>query len=59
MSTTRMPASAFRVDTHHHILPPSYLAEERERVLEMVGRRPRACSTGRPSGRSRRWTGTM
>jgi 6-methylsalicylate decarboxylase len=37
MSAARAPASAFRVDTHHHILPPSYLAEERERVLEMAG----------------------
>jgi 6-methylsalicylate decarboxylase len=37
MSIRRPATSAFRVDTHHHILPPSYLAEERERVLEMAG----------------------
>jgi predicted TIM-barrel fold metal-dependent hydrolase len=37
MSTPRAPASTFRVDTHHHIMPPSYLAEERERILEMAG----------------------
>src|SRR4051812_35695962 len=23
----------YRIDTHHHILPPKWLAEERERVL--------------------------
>jgi predicted TIM-barrel fold metal-dependent hydrolase len=27
-------ASAYRIDTHHHILPPAYLREERERILE-------------------------
>ncbi len=27
---------ACRIDTHHHILPPAYLAEERERILGMV-----------------------
>src|SRR5262245_4284325 len=25
-----------RIDTHHHILPPTYLAEERERILGTV-----------------------
>ena len=24
---------AYRIDTHHHILPPAYLAEQRERIL--------------------------
>jgi predicted TIM-barrel fold metal-dependent hydrolase len=28
------PSTAYRIDTHHHILPPIYLAEERERILE-------------------------
>jgi predicted TIM-barrel fold metal-dependent hydrolase len=27
---------AYRIDTHHHILPPAYLAEERERILSTV-----------------------
>src|SRR5512147_713423 len=27
---------AHRIDTHHHILPPVYLAEERERILRTV-----------------------
>ena len=27
---------AYRIDTHHHILPPTYLAEERERILRTV-----------------------
>ena len=26
----------YRIDTHHHILPPTYLAEERERILRTV-----------------------
>jgi predicted TIM-barrel fold metal-dependent hydrolase len=28
---------AYRVDTHHHILPPAYVAEERERILASAG----------------------
>jgi predicted TIM-barrel fold metal-dependent hydrolase len=31
------PSTAYRIDTHHHILPPTYLAEERERILEAAG----------------------
>ncbi len=28
---------AYRIDTHHHILPPAYVAEERERILGSAG----------------------
>ncbi len=27
------PGAHYRIDTHHHILPPAWLAEERDRVL--------------------------
>jgi 6-methylsalicylate decarboxylase len=37
LSMTPAPATAYRVDTHHHILPPLYLAEERERILQAAG----------------------
>ena len=26
-------AAPHRIDTHHHILPPSYVSREREKVL--------------------------
>src|SRR5687767_14434925 len=32
-------AAPFRIDTHHHIVPPKYFAAERERILgAAVGR---------------------
>jgi predicted TIM-barrel fold metal-dependent hydrolase len=37
MTSQRAPSAAYRVDTHHHILPPPYFAEERERILEAAG----------------------
>ncbi|HXP31549.1 MAG TPA: amidohydrolase family protein [Stellaceae bacterium] len=30
-------ARPHRIDTHHHILPPAYVAEERERILAVAG----------------------
>ena len=36
MATTHIHSAACRIDTHHHILPPAYLAEERERILGLV-----------------------
>lgn len=31
--TTSSAEKPYRIDTHHHILPPAFLAEERERVM--------------------------
>jgi len=33
MAEATAHSKAHRIDTHHHILPPAYIAEERERIL--------------------------
>jgi len=34
MTTTNPSRASYRIDTHHHILPPVYVEQERDRIME-------------------------